>query len=176
MVVIALVVGKIGNGVNRTDRITADLIHGAVNSGNACHMTAVIMNGFNGALCGKAGGDGCHQNQNSLALNHGLDVITENDLGVCIIFGLYNIDGLMGIDGVEAGLGQFLGNTGTQNGSAVQTQDGINGCIINEMGNQLVSGSLGFAQTSLLLGNIDVVIDVGVVCCEMTAGNAQGNL
>ena len=105
-----------------------------------------------------------------------IDIITENNLGIGIVFGLYNVNGLVLIDGMEAGFGQFLGNTGTQNSSAVQTQDRIDGGIIDKMGNQLVSNVLRFTQTGLLVGDINIVIDMGVIGGEVTAGNTQGNL
>ena len=142
MVVKALVVRQIRDGVDRTDGVTADLIHSAVNSGNACHMTAVIMNGFNGALCGKTGGNRSHQHQNVLAADHGLNVIAENDLRIGVILRLHNVDSLVGIDGTEARLGQFVGNAGTQNGSTVQTQDGIHRSVVDEIGNQLIGAVL----------------------------------
>jgi hypothetical protein len=108
-----------------------------------------------------------------LAADHRLDIVTENNLGIGIVLRLHNVNGLVGIDGTEAGLGQFVGNAGTQNSGAVQTQNGINGGIIDEVGNQLISAVLGLRNTGLLISDINVVIDMGVIGHKVALGNTQ---
>ena len=109
-----------------------------------------------------------------LALDHRLDVVAEDHLGTGNEFRLHYIDGLVSIDGVESALGQLFGNASAQNGGAIQTYDGIYGSIVDEMGNQLISGSLGFAEAGLLKGDINIIIDVAVVGGEVTTGHPQG--
>ena len=176
MVVIALVIGQVVHGVDGADRIACDFIHRTVDGGNTGNPAAVVGDRLNGTLGSKAGGDGSHQHQNMLAADHGLDVVPENDLGIGIVFGLHNVDGLVGIDGTEAGLGQFVGDAGTQNSGAVQTQNGIHGSVIDEVGNQLISTGLGLRNTGLLEGDINVVIDMGVIGHKVALGNTQGDI
>ena len=175
-VVIALVIGKVFHGIDGTDGIAADFIHRAVNRGNACHPAAVVTDGLDGALGSIAGGNGCHKDQNMLAPDHGLHIVPENNLGVGIVLRLQNIDGLMLVDGAETGLGQLLGNAGTQNSGAVQAEDGIHGGIVNKMGDQLVRAVLRFTQTCLLVSDINIVIDMGVIGREVAPGDTQGDI
>ena len=175
-VVIALVVGQIVHGVDGADGITLHLIHGPVDGGNAGHLAAVVAHGFDALVGGKAGGHRSHQHQHMLVADHGLDIVPEDDLGVGIVLRLQNIDGLMLIDGAEAGLGQLLGNAGAQNSGAVQAKDGIHGGIINKVGDQLVCAVLRFTQACLLIGNINIVIDMRVIGREVAPGDAQGDI
>ena len=80
------------------------------------------------------------------------------------------------VDGAEAGLGQFLGDTGTQDSGAVQAEDGIHGGIIDEMGNELVGTVLSFTQTGLVIGDVDVVVDVRVIGGEVAAGDPKRDI
>ncbi len=91
MVVEALVVGQVVHGIDGTDGITGNLVHSTVNGSNTCHTAAVVLNCLDGTLGGKAGGDGCHQNQNVLTPDHGLDIVTENNLGIGVIFSIFFI-------------------------------------------------------------------------------------
>ena len=111
-----------------------------------------------------------------LAADHGLDVVTEDHLAVGTVFGFHNIDGLVGVDGIEAASAQFFRDAGAQNGGAVHADDGIHGSIVNEVGHQLVSAVLGLAQAGLLVSDINVVVDMGMVGCKVAAGNTQGGL
>ena len=70
-VVVACVAGQILNGVDRADWFSCHLVHGAVDGCHACHMTAIVADCFHGAFGRKAGGNGCHQYQHMLALDHG---------------------------------------------------------------------------------------------------------
>ena len=139
-------------------------------------MAAVVLNGFNRALGGEAGSHGGHQHHDMLSTDHGPDIVPENDLGIGVVLRLQNIDGLVGVDGAEAGLGQLLGNAGTQHGRAVQAEDGIHRRIIEEMGNQLISGVLRLAEPGLLEGNINIIIDMGVIGNEVSLGKAQRHI
>lgn len=174
-VIEALVIGNILHGIDGADRITRHLIHRPVDGGNARHIAAVVADGLNRPFGGKAGGDRGHQDQHVLAGDHGLDVVPKDDLGVGVVFRLQNVDGLMLVDGPEAGLGQFLGDAGTQNSGAVQTQDGIHRGIIDKMRHQFIGAVLGFTQAGLLIGDVDVVIDVGMIGGEMASCDSQGN-
>ena len=51
--------------------------------------------------------------QNVLTLDHRLDIVTEDHLGIGIELWLYHIDGLVAIDAPEAALGQLVGKAST---------------------------------------------------------------
>ena len=136
-------------------------------------MAAVIADGLKGALGGKAGGDGGHQHQNMLAGDHLAGIVPENDLGVGVVLRLQNVDGLVGVDGLKAALGQFLRKARAQHRGAVQAQNGIHRGIVDEVGHQLMGAVLGLAQTGLLVSDIHVVIDVGMIGGKMSPGDAK---
>ena len=89
-----LVIGNIVDGVDRADGIAFHLILIPVNGGDAGHMTAIVADGLDGTAGGNAGGDGCHQHQHILILDHGSHIFPENDLRVGVVFRLGNIDGV----------------------------------------------------------------------------------
>ena len=173
-VVVAGVAGKVLNGVDRPDGVALHLVYGAVNGRHTRHGAAVIGDGLQGALGGIARGNGSHEHQNVLAPDHALGIVPENDLGVGIVFRLQDIDGLVGIDGAEAALGQLLGKAGAHHTGAVQAQYGVHRGVIHEIGHQLPRAVLGLAEAGLLIGDIHIVIDVGVIGCKMAPGNAKG--
>jgi hypothetical protein len=80
------------------------------------------------------------------------------------------------VDGTETGLAQFISDAGTQNSSAVQTQNGVNRGIVDKIGNQLICAVLSLGNTGLLEGNINIVIDMGVVGDKVALGNTQGDI
>ena len=108
-----------------------------------------------------------------LAPDHGLDIVPENDLGIGVVFRLHHIDGLVLVDGAEARFGQLVRHAGTQHRGTVQAQHRIHRRIVHKMGHQLVGAFLGLAEPGLLIGDVDVIVDVGVVGCEMPTGDPQ---
>jgi len=81
-IVVALVVRQVVYIVNRAHRIAGYGFRGTVDGGNACHLTAVVAQCLDRALGGCAGGHGGHQDQHMLIPNHGLDILTEDDLRI----------------------------------------------------------------------------------------------
>ena len=111
-----------------------------------------------------------------LTADHGLDVLTEDHLGVGVVLRLHHVDRIVLIDASEAALGQLVGKTGTDHGGAVQTQDRIHGGIVDEVQHQLLGYRLGLAQAGLGVGDVDVIIDMAVVGGEMPVGEPQGDV
>ena len=175
-VIMALVIRQVTDRVDGTDRMSGDLINRPVDCRNTGHIAAVVADCFDGTLGGITGGHGSHQNQHMLAGDHGLDVVTENDLGVGIVLRLQNVNSLVLVDGAETGLGQFLSNAGTQNSGTVQTQDGIHWCIIDKMRHQFVSGGPGLAQTGLLISNVNIVVNMGMIGSKVAFRKTQGDV
>ena len=108
-----------------------------------------------------------------LAANHTLGIVPENNLGVGVVLRLQNIDGLMGIDGAEAALGQLLGKAGAHHAGTIQAQYGIHRGVVDEIGNQLPRTVLRLAEAGLLIGDVHIVIDVGMIGCKMAPGDAK---
>ena len=65
---------------------------------------------------------------------------------------------------------------GAQHRGAVQTQHGIHGGIVDEIGHQLIGAVPGLAETGLLVGDVHIVVDMGVIGHEMTLGDPQGGV
>ena len=82
----------------------------------------------------------------------------------------------MGVNGAESRFGQLLSNAGSQYRRAVQAEDGVHRRIIDKMGDQLIGGVPRLTETGLLEGDINVIIDVGVVCDKMSLGKTQGHI
>ena len=78
LIIVALIVGDIVDGVDGADRIACHLVHGPVDGRNACHPAAVIVDGLDGALGGKAGGNGSHQHQHMLTADHRLNIVPDD--------------------------------------------------------------------------------------------------
>ena len=176
LVVVAGVVGQVIHIINRGDLVTADLIGHGIQGCHADDLAAVVTDGLDALLGGEAGGAGCHQHQHVLVADHGLDVVPEEHLVVDAEFRLHHIDRLVGVDALEAALGQLVGKAGADDGGAVQTEDGIDHGAVGQGLDQLLGNSLGFAETGLGVGNINIIIDMGVVGGEMPPGDTQGNV
>ena len=173
MVIIASVVRQILHGIDGFHRITLHLVHRPIDSRHSADLAAIVLDGLDRPLGGKARGNGGHQHQHMLAPDHGLNILPENDLGIGVVFRLHHIDGLVGIDGAEARFGQFLGNAGAQHRSAVQTQHRIHRRIIDKAGNQLIGTVPSLAETGLLIGDVHIIVDMGMVGHKMSLGNSQ---
>ena len=173
MVIIASVIRQILHGIDGFHRIACHLVHRPIDSRHSADLAAIVLDGLDRPLGGKARGDGGHQHQHMLAPDHGLNVLPEDDLRIGIVFRLHYIDGLMGVDGAKARFGQLLGNAGAQHRGAVQTQHRIHRHIIDKAGNQLIGTVPSLAETGLLIGDVHIVVDMGMVGHKMSLGNSQ---
>jgi hypothetical protein len=70
---------------------------GGKNSGKACHGAAVVVHGLHSGLHGVAGGDGSGQNEHMLALDHGGQIVTQDDLAAGGVLRGNDVDGLVGV-------------------------------------------------------------------------------
>ena len=80
----------------------------------------------------------------------------------------------MVVDAAEAALGQLVSQAGAQHGGAVQAEDRIDLSGMFEGTHQLLCHSLGLGQAGLGQGNINIVIDMGVVGGEVAPCNPEG--
>lgn len=176
VVVVALIIGQIAGGIDGADLdgLIFQLVHGPVDAGDADHLAAVIFGACDAALGGIAGGDAGHQDQNLLVPDVGLNIVTEDHLVEGVVLRLHHTD-LVGIaDGVASG-GQGLGQARAHQSHAVHAQDGIDLGICKIL-SQLRRDGLGVSQADLLVGDVDVVIDVAVVGCEVASGDPERNV
>jgi hypothetical protein len=68
---------------------------------------------------------------------------------------------------------QLFSKAGADDLSSVKTENGINYSCVVIVGNQFLGNSLSLGKTGLLRRYVNIVIDVGVAGCEVTAGYAQ---
>ena len=108
-----------------------------------------------------------------LALQHGLEVVAEEQLAVGVVFRADDIDGLVGVDGGKAAFGQFPGKAGADDLGAVQADDGVDDGAGDVFLGQLSGHRLGVAQASLEGGDVDVIVDVAVVGGKVPLGHLQ---
>ena len=155
--------------------VIVDLVDGGEDGGNAGHGAAVVEDGFDGLVDGQAGGDRRHQQQHMLAADHGLEVVTEDHLAVGVVLRGNHIDGLVAVDAHKAGAGEFLGQIGAHNLGAVQADDGIHDGGGHILLHQIFRHGHGLALTGFQGGDVDVVVDVGVVGGEMSGNDLEGD-
>ena len=146
---------------------------GGENRRKSGHDAAVVVHGFHGCLNGVAGGDGCRQNEDVLALDHGGKIIPQNDLAAGGVFRRDDVDGLVGVHIGKAVLGQLVGNAGADDLCAVQTEHGIHDGAVLVSADQLLCHGLGLGKAGLLGGHVDVIVDVAVAGCKMSLGHPQ---
>ena len=177
LVVVAFVIGQVVLGEDAVDLLAADLIGHGVQGRNAHDLAAVVTDGLDALLGGIAGGAGSHQHQHMLVADHGLDVVTEEHLVVDAEFRLHNINGLVGVQAVEAVLAQLICQAGADDCGAVQTQDGIHrGTAPVKSSHQLLCNFPSLTQTALGIGNINIIVNVAMVGRKMTLGHPEGNI
>ena len=146
---------------------------GGKNSGKACHGAAVVVHGLHSGLHGVAGGDGSGQNEHMLALDHGGQIVAQDDLAAGGVLRGDHINGLVGVHVGKAVLGQLVGKAGADDLCAVQAENGIHDGVVLVGSHQLFCHSLCLGKAGLLGGDIDIVIDVAVAGCEMALCHTQ---
>ena len=66
----------------------------------------------------------------------------------------------MGIDAADSAFGQFVRKAGANDRRPIQAQNGVHhGCGV-KMGHQLLRDVLRFTQSCLLVGDINIIIDM----------------
>ena len=125
LIVIAGIAGQVADVVDRVNLEAGGFRHGAVKGCNARYHAAVVANGLNGAIGGKAGGDAGHQDQNVLVPDQRLGIVPENDLAVGVVLRFQHTDFAVIVDAAGAG-NQLPGQAGADDGSAVEAENSAN--------------------------------------------------
>lgn len=108
-----------------------------------------------------------------LALDHGGQIVAQDDLAAGGVLRGDDIDGLVGIHVGKAVLGQLVGKAGADDLCAVQAENGIHDGVVLVGSHQLFCHGLCLGKAGLLGGDIDIVIDVAVAGCEMALCHTQ---
>ena len=124
------VIGQVGGVKNRGDRDAQALGGGGEDGAQACHSAAVVVDRLDRSLHGVAGGDGSSQDQHMLALDHGGQIVAQDDLAAGGVLRGDDIDGLVGIHVGKAVLGQLVGKAGADDLCAVQAENGIHDGVV----------------------------------------------
>ena len=108
-----------------------------------------------------------------LALDHGGQIVAQDDLAAGGVLRGDDIDGLVGVHVGKAVLGQLVGKAGADDLRAVQAENGIHDGVVLVGSHQLFCHGLCLGKAGLLGGDIDIVIDVAVAGCEMALCHTQ---
>ena len=108
-----------------------------------------------------------------LAGDHGGRVLAEQQLAAGGMLRRDNVDGLVGVHVGVAGLGQLTGHAGTDDFSAVQTEDGVHDGRRLVGADQLCGGSTGLRQAELGQRDVDVIVDMAMAGSIVPLADAQ---
>ena len=167
------VVGQVGRVEDGRDRDAQAVGGGGEDGRQACDRAAVVVDSLDGSLCGVAGGDGSRQDEHMLALDHGGQIVAQDDLAAGGVLRRDDIDGLVGVHVGEAVFRELVGQAGADDLGAVQAEDGIHDGAMLIGSHQLLCHGLGLGQTGFLGGHVDVIVDMAVAGGKMPLCHAQ---
>ena len=162
--------------IDGVDLLAANAVHSGVQGRDAYHVAAVVTDGLQAALGGKAGGDAGHDHQDIFVADVLQHVVPEDHLAVGIKFRLHNGNISAVVHAAAATVDQFFAQTGADDGRAIQTQNGIDGGVPLILRSQDPGHSLSLRQAGLLKGDINIIIDVAVVGRKMAFRHTQGDI
>ena len=171
--VIAGVIGQAGGVKDGSHRDAGARGGGGKDGGQAGHHAAVVVDSLDRGLRRVAGGDGGGQDEHMLALDHGGQIVTQDDLAAGGVLRGNDVDGLVGVHVGEAVFRQLVGQTGADDLGAVQAEDRVHDGVVLVGGHQLFGHGFGFGQAGFLGGHVDVIVDMAVAGGKMAFGHAQ---
>ena len=162
--------GGIKEGDNRH---AVHILDKAVDGRDPGHAAAVVFHAPRPLAHCAAGGDGGHQQQHTLSLQHEAGVVAEDEHAVGAEVFPQQIDLLVGVHGAVTALGQLPGQAGADDAGAVHAQDGVYQHGGLDALAQLLRHSLRLLQAGLLPGDINEIIDMTVARRKMALGHAE---
>ena len=85
-------------------------------------VSKTVYQGVAAFADGDACGDGGHQDNDMLTLDHWLDIVAENHLAIGVVFRCDHVDSAVSVHGEISGACKFLGEQSTDDLGAVQTK------------------------------------------------------
>ena len=125
----ALIIGNIILVEHCVDGLAFHLVYCAENRGYSHEHAAIIGDAFHAFADGDACGDGGHQDNDMLTLDHWLDIVAENHLAIGVVFRRDHVDSAVSVHGEISGACKFLGEQSTDDLGAVQTDDGVHDSV-----------------------------------------------
>ena len=109
-----------------------------------------------------------------LVPDQGLGVVAEDNLAVGVVLRLQHADVAVIVDTAGGG-DELFRQTGADDSRAIQTEDRVdrNGTVMRR---KLLGNVSGLGQTGLMVGNINVVVDMAVVGRKMASGHTKGHV
>ena len=102
-----------------------DLRHDGEDGGDAAHLASVVFDGFQRPCDGFAGRRGREEDEDVLAADHHVSVLTEDHLAGEIIFRRHDVDRAVRVLRQDAGVRQLVRQVGTDDLRAVHADDGV---------------------------------------------------
>ena len=171
----ALIVAQKRTAENGGHREALTFVHAGEDGADTHRNAAVVIDGFDTGLGGIAGGQAGGENQNTLAHDHRGGIVAEKKLTADSMLRRGNINCLMGVHSVEAGLRQLACHAGTDHLGTVKAQDSVDNCTALELGGQLNGRFPRLTEAVLCKGQVNVIVDMAVVRSEMPLCNTEGN-
>lgn len=161
------------DGVNRDSLFFSN---GAEQRGDAHDIAAVIFDALQGAVDGFAGCGGSHKQQDTLFPHHRLNVVAKNDLAVRIELRGNHTNIIFAVHAVHGGAAQCIRHEAADEFTTVHADDGVDAGVVSVMLGHGFSRLLCNQAVVLDPGHVNVIIDMGMVCCKMPGDYPKRNV
>ena len=171
-----LVIGNVLFVVNALNGEPFTFLRASEDGANANGDTAVITDRFDCGFRGIACGDGCRENENVLADDHGSDIIAEDDLASAGVFGGDDVNGAVRVHVHVACARQLACHASAHDFRAVETKDRVD----DLRGGNLIAKELcaraSLGKAVLGHGEVNIIIRMAVAGGKMPHSYAQGEI
>ena len=165
--------GKVVLVVDADDGEAFAFLRASKDGANADGQAVVIADRFDGGFGGVTGGDGCREDEDVLADDHGRDIIAEDHLAAAGIFGGNDVDGAVRVHVHIARFGQLACHASAHDLRSVQTENGIDDLIGGNLVAKELCAGARFGESVFGHREINVVIQMAVAGREMALCHAQ---
>ena len=168
--------GKVVLVVDADDGEAFAFLRASKDGANADGQAVVIADRFDGGFGGISRRDGCREDEDVLADDHGRDIIAEDHLAAAGIFGGNDVDGAVRVHIHIARFGQLACHASAHDLRSVQTENGIDDLIGGNLVAKELCAGARFGESVFGHREINVVIQMAVAGCKMTLCHAQGKV
>ena len=171
-----LVIGNVLFVINALNGEALAFLRASENGANADGDTAIITDRLDRGFRGITRGNGCRENENVLADDHGSNVVTEDDLASAGVFGGDDVNGAVRVHVHVACARQFACHASAHDLRAVETKDRVN----DLRGGNLIAKELcaraSLGKAVLGHGEVNIIIRMAVAGGKVPHSYAQGEI
>lgn len=169
----AHITGQVLRIEDRVDGIARAGFHGGEDGADARNRAAVILDRLNRRLSRVARGNRTGEDEHVFALNHGHDIVAEEELTARGVLGRDDVYGLVGVHIGEISPRQLICKAGADDLGAVEAKNGVNNGVCLIVRNKILGNGSCLGKTCFLRGHVDIIVYMAVACGEMTLRNTQ---